>query len=252
MKILNNTELGIQSWSFRGLNGNVAIVEALKQCNVKALEISGIHVNPDNAVDVLRLYSEEGITLTGIGVNRIKNDEAESAVYFKLASKLGIKIMSIDPDPDALELTEKLCCEYGVKTAIHNHGRKHRYGTRKQLEEIFTKTSGNIGLFLDTAWALDAGEDPVKMVRQYESRLYGIHFKDFVFDSDSKPHEVITGTGALDLPGIMKALREIGYDGVASVEYEEDKDDPVPNIKKCVEAITAIEATQSNKTITTI
>jgi sugar phosphate isomerase/epimerase len=155
----------------------------------------------------------------------------------------GVKAITADVDPDACRLTETLCDEYDINVAIHNHGRKHRYGTMAQLDALFARTTRRFGLCLDTAWLLDAGEDPIAAVHRYADRLYGVHLKDFAFDAAGKPVDVIVGTGGLDLPALVRDLNDMDYAGYLSLEYEGNPDSPLPEVIQCVQAVQrAIEA----------
>jgi sugar phosphate isomerase/epimerase len=107
------------------------------------------------------------------------------------------------------------------------------------LEDLFHRTSPHVGLCLDTGWMLDSGENPLEVARKFRDRLYGVHMKDFVFDRAGKPEDVVTGTGNLDLDGLASFLVEMDFDGYLSIEFEGDVDNPVPALKRCVEAIRA-------------
>jgi sugar phosphate isomerase/epimerase len=102
---------------------------------------------------------------------------------------------------------------------------------------VFAQASPRIGLSLDTAWALDAGEDPVKMIEEFGPRLALVHLKDFVFDRARKPEDVVVGTGNLPLPNVAAALAKAGFDGELVIEYEGDVANPVPALTACVQAI---------------
>jgi sugar phosphate isomerase/epimerase len=165
------------------------------------------------------------------------SDVAEARAVFSFAEEAGIKAITADVDPDAFEKLEPLCEEFGINLAVHNHGRNHRYGHFDELDAVFAKTSMRFGLCLDTAWLLDAGGDPLEAVERYGDRIYGVHLKDFVFDDDGKPEDVILGTGGLDLPAFMKRLEDIGFNGYLSIEYEGDADNPLPKVKECVKVV---------------
>jgi len=79
--------------------------------------------------------------------------------------------------------------------------------------------------------------NPVEWVKQFAGCIYGIHFKDFVFEPNAAWKEVVGGTGNLDLPAFAQALTDGGFDGMAVIEYEADVDDPVPALKRCVESM---------------
>ena len=143
----------------------------------------------------------------------------------------------LDAAPQCFKTAERLADEFGINIAIHNHGGRDWLGNRDMLRRVFATTGPRIGLCLDTAWALDAGEDPLKMAEMFGQRLYGLHIKDFVFDRARRPEDVIVGTGNLDLPRLIGLLKKLDFNGYACLEYEGDVDNPVPALKKCVEAV---------------
>ena len=102
---------------------------------------------------------------------------------------------------------------------------------------VFGQTSDRIGLSLDTAWAIDSRENPVAWVRKFGDRLYILHLKDFVYQPDREPKDVIVGTGNLSLTDLDKALIDAAFDGAWVLEYEGDVDNPIPALKECVVAI---------------
>ena len=42
------------------------------------------------------------------------------------------------------------------------------------------------------------------------------------------------GRGQMDLVGIIKAFRQIGYQGVLSMEYEKNRRDPQPGVAESI------------------
>ncbi|MFI5356910.1 MAG: sugar phosphate isomerase/epimerase family protein, partial [Opitutales bacterium] len=122
---------------------------------------------------------------------------------------------------------------------IHNHGGRHWLGNAQMLESVFARTSPRIGLCLDTAWALDAHEDPVALAEKFADRLYGVHLKDFVFDRAGKPADTILGQGNLDLPKFLKLLGGNERTQSVIIEYEGDIENPVPALSECVRQIQA-------------
>jgi len=109
-----------------------------------------------------------------------------------------------------------------------------------QIEAFFAKTSKAFGLCLDTAWFLDAKEDPVAAVDKFADRLYGVHLKDFTFNVEGKHKDVIIGHGGLDLPLFMKKLQDIEFDGYLSLEYEGNPEAPLPDVIKCLDEIRGV------------
>ena len=236
--------LAVQSYCFRGFKANGEVAAKVKACGLAAVELCGMHADfaaPDTFEGVIRTYRDAGVSIVSIGVQGFKNEPAKEARFFDFARRAGATTISAnfpaDGAQEALRAAERLAVEHGIRLAIHNHGGKHWLGSSQMLQAVFRQTGPQIGLMLDTAWALDAGEDPVAMVEKFGDRLYGLHLKDFVFDRARKPQDVVVGTGNLDLPKLFAALRKVGFAGLLILEYEGDVNDPVPALRQCVEAL---------------
>ncbi len=235
--LVNQLRIGVQSWCFRTYHTTDEVISAVLSSGLDAVELCGVHLDINDATAVamaLARYREGGVTVTAFGVTGMPNDEAACRPVFEFAHQAGFGAISADPDPDAFDLVEGLCAEYGVNIAIHNHGRHHRYGAVRDLEAVFARTSPHIGLCLDTAWMLDSGENPVMIARHFADRLYGVHIKDFTFKRDGSSEDVIVGTGNLDLPALFSTLKEINFNGYATLEYEGDESNPIPSVQACV------------------
>ncbi len=231
--------LAIQSWCFRGFRDNQTVIERLKSCGVSRIELCGFHVKPaaPETAAHLALYRAAGVGVTAYGVHYFSAVEAEGRAVFDLARAAGATTIGAHVPPGAIAIVERLCAEYGIRVAIHNHGRKDRLGPAWALDDLFKATSANIGLCLDTAWMLDSGEDPVAIAERFYDRLYGLHVKDFTFDRAGAPHDVVVGTGNLDLKGLLRLLVKRGWSGNCTIEYEGDVENPVPALSSCVMAI---------------
>lgn len=238
--------LGIQSYCFRKFLPLDELIDALKQAGLSYVEIWPRHIpfdaDPAEQDKALATLKENGITIDSYGCVNFGADEAKNRQILDFCKKAGVKAISADPDPEAVALMERLCDEYDINLAVHNHGRRHRYGRYDQLDELFGRTSPRFGLCLDTAWLLQVDEDPVEALDRYKERLYGVHLKDFVFDEEGKPEDVIVGTGGLDLPAFMKRLDGMGFTGYLSLEYEGDADNPLPKVKECIAVIRKVIA----------
>lgn len=237
-----DARLGVKSYSFRHIKENSAVAAAVKQCAVNGIDLSACHVDYDDPVQqerVIAAYRDAGVTISGIGVVTLKNDEAFNRRFFDFARRAGCTLVSCSLDIDAYEDTLRnvrvLCDGYGMRIAIHNHGGKHWLGNSTMLDYLFRRTGPEVGLCLDTAWCIQAGESPLTWVERFGDRLYGLHLKDFTFAPDGSPHDTVVGDGALDLPAFLKALRTAPALESVVVEYEGD--DAVGMTGRCVDAI---------------
>ncbi len=237
-------KLGVQSYCFRNFKDNKKVIELLKECKLSRIELCGVHVDFSDVnrfEKIVSLYKENGIDIFSIGVCGFGNNENEERKLFEFAKLAGAKVISatfdINTVPASYRTAEKLADEYDINLAIHNHGGKHWLGSAAMLNYVFKNTTERIGLCLDTAWALDSGEDPLEMAEKFRDRLYSIHLKDFVFDKARKPEDVIIGEGNLKLKELLTKLRENKFDGPAIIEYEGDANNPLSAIKECIKSI---------------
>lgn len=240
-------ELAVQSFTYRHFEENAVVIEKLKDSGSTGIELCGRHADfaDESCFDeVVSLYKDSGVDIVAIGVQSFTNDEAAERKFFEFGKRAGIKVMSAnfkpDSTPESFRTAEKLADEYDINLAIHNHGGRHWLGSSEMLRHVFATTSPRIGLCLDTAWAMDAREDPLRMAQEFSERLYGLHIKDFVFDRARKPEDVVVGTGNLDLAGLVAVLRDMDFNGYAALEYEGDVENPVPAVQKCVKAVRAV------------
>ena len=123
---------------------------------------------------------------------------------------------------------------HGLRAAFHPHAGTW-VETRADLDALLSRTdAGLVKLCWDVGHALYAGIDPIEVVTGCADRIAYVHLKDvdgLVLDSlvreragfeDGIRRRVFTelGRGLLDLPGLLDALRAIGYPGWLMVEQD--------------------------------
>jgi len=125
--------------------------------------------------------------------------------------------------------------EAGIRTVVHQHIGTW-IETEAEARRLFEMTDPSVlGLCLDTGhWTFGAGGDPVAAVREFRDRVWHVHFKDCDpkvaaasrVNDWSGPESVgqgvfcELGTGAVDFPGMLAALRAIDYEGWIVVEQD--------------------------------
>ncbi len=138
----------------------------------------------------------------------------------------------------AVPAVARMCDEFGVRVGIHNHGGYNFGGSPDVLDHLLKLGGKHIGITLDTAWCMQIGPyagDPVKWIREkFPGRIYGVHYKDFIFDRRGQWSDQVVGTGNLDLPRVVAALEESGFDGPALIEYEANPENPIAALTECV------------------
>lgn len=244
-KILQN--LAIQSFCFRAYKEHEQVIDALKQCGLDKIELCGVHVNPikDRSSELeglVETYRSSGIRMTAFGVHVLTNNEDDNRKVFSFAKQAGMDMITCHFEQGSLPIVEKLCEEFGIRAALHNHGRKHYHGSVWAIEEFLQSASSRVGLCLDTAWMIDMREDPVKVAEEFRDRLFGIHLKDFIFTRAGNPEDIMLGEGNLNLKALLAYLSDSGYKGYYTLEYEGNAEDPIPSIQACKRKVEEVAA----------
>ena len=152
-------QLGVHSYTFLKFPIFDAI-DKTASLGVKYMSISGgvsldgktriktVDLSPPDLDALRKKIADAGLTLLNMGVVQLPADEAESRKVFEFAKKLGIDTLVSEPEPDALDTVEKLCKEYNIKVAIHNHPKPSRYWNRYSILSILCACSARFS----TGW----------------------------------------------------------------------------------------------------
>ncbi len=236
----HNLKLGIQLYSLRGYKDPVVAIKHAKDLGFEQVEFySGMFPLDSSAEQIAKIkkqVEECGLTISAHGVNKLTKDDSANRKVFEFAKAAGIRIITADPDPDSFESLDKLVKEFNIRVAIHNHGPKHRYNKVVDVLHAIEKHDERIGACADLGHYIRSGEQPTAVVRLLKGRLYGVHLKDFAEMTD-KTKGVILGKGHLNVGEVFHALVETGFpsDGALSLEYEENPENPLEDIRQCVQ-----------------
>jgi sugar phosphate isomerase/epimerase len=242
----SSINFGVQSYCFRSWKDNGVIAGKIRDLGLESVELCGVHAdlgNPATFPEVVQVYRDAGISIVSLGVQTFEGNEQERS-WFECAAAAGAKHISchfrVNTFLRALPQVRRWSREFGVRVGIHCHGGYSFGGQPDVLTYLLDLGGPEIGLCLDTAWAMQIGPylgNPVEWVKKFQGRIYGIHFKDFIFERNGQWQDVIVGEGNLDLPGFTCALEESGFDGRAVIEYEADVDHPDPALKRCIDSM---------------
>jgi sugar phosphate isomerase/epimerase len=235
--------LGVQSYSFRNFDTEPAL-KRTQDLGLHYVELFQKHApleSTPNQIKALRkLCREYDITPIAFGVQGFSKDHEANRKVFEFGRALGLKHLSADPEPDSFDSLDKLVDEYKVSIAIHPHGpirgKLHRWYSAEVILKAVKDHHPLIGSCLDTGHLIRAAQlgkklDPAEQVRVMGPRNFGIHLKDHDNEKDT---DVVYGRGALDVPAVLNALREVKFKGYISIEYEAHADNPSPDMKACV------------------
>ena len=231
-------KLGIQIYSLRDYPVNEAIQHA-KDLGFEQIEFFNGMLSQDSSQEqidaLLSKLDQLGLSISGYGVVGFGGDAAANRKVFEFAKKAKIKIITADPSPESFASLNDLVKEFDIKIAIHNHGPSHRYNKAVDVLRAIEKQDERIGACADLGHFIRSGEQPVDVIRTLQGRLYGIHLKDFA-EMKEKTHGVILGKGHLNCQEVFDALVRANFpaDGALSLEYEENPQNPIEDIRQCV------------------
>ena len=218
----------------------------ISECGFDGIEI--IALEPWLSLDfllkqkkkILRCIKESGLEVVSLTTitNFTREENAPSSIstvrtLTDLCADFGTSIVKISPGPPAsgkasgeiwnalkrnMNKVVSYAEERGVKLAVETHLNMLTdtiEGTSRFLE-LFPSPS--VGLTLDFCNVMVGRDDPEKAVREFVNRTFLCHIKDGILYENGTPEWLPLGEGALDYPGILRALSRSAYSGYLSLE----------------------------------
>ena len=161
-------------------------------------------------------------------------DEAEWKAYFVFAKKMGIKILTCEPERKHWDLLDSLAGKYQIKIALHEHARG--LSAYWHPDSVLAAIQGhpNFGACADLGHWARSGLDPVKCLQKLEGHIINIHVKDLDTFDNLKANDVVVGTGVLDYPVIIRELKRQKYTGLAYIEREANWDNNMQDVRRAL------------------
>lgn len=244
----NGWRLGMQSYSFH----RFTLVEALEK--TQELGIRNIEVYPGHRLggkwgdkvfdfnldaatqrEIKELAASKGIRIVGCGVY-VAEKSAGWEKMFDFAKQMELEFISCEPALSDWDLVERLAKQYAIKVSVHNHPQPSDYWTPDNLLNAISQRSNLIGASADVGHWRREGLNQIDCLKKLDGRIVSLHFKDIAEKKagEKEQHDVIWGTGILDVKGMLNELKRQNFKGVFSIEYEYNWDNSVPDIKKCM------------------
>lgn len=223
-------ELGVASYSFRKFDVD-QLIQWCRRAEIQKVSLKDFHLplqaTDDECAALAKKFNDAGLEIYSCGVIYMSQED-DVVNAFRYAKALGcVSIVGV-PDWNLLPLVEEKVKETNILMAIHNHGPgDKRYPRAASVWERVQNLDPRMGIALDIGHSIRDGEDPVQAVKDFAPRIFDFHFKD-MNRAAADGRGVICGRGAIDLPALVRALVEVGYDKVAPFEYEIDENDPFP------------------------
>ena len=193
------------------------------------------HNLPDEVLAKIReKLDSAGVKLVNHYVGKLPNEEAECRKVFEFGKKMGIETFVSEPVPEDFDTIEKLCDEYSINVAVHNHPNEHSlYWHPEKVLEVCKGRGKRIGACGDTGHWQRSNIKPVDAVKMLEGKLICLHVKD-LNKIGPDGHDVPWGTGKGNITEMLAELKRQNFKGAFSIEYEYHSENPSPEMAKCV------------------
>lgn len=235
--------VGATAWSFRLYTLSEAI-DKTAACGMSYIEPfqgqkvfpdsdATLDVNlPDETIQQIRdKLAAAKVTMTSMYIHTVPGEEEACRQVFEFAKKLGLQCIVSEPAPEALDVIERLCNEYGISLALHNHPEgKSRYWHPDEVLKACEGRGPRIGACGDTGHWLRSNLDPSECTRKLGDRLLTLHLKDLNAESVDMPW----GQGRGNIEQVLRTVHELRLKpALFGIEYETAWEDNMPQVTEC-------------------
>jgi len=184
---------------------------------------------------VLKKLADSGVKLVNFGVTGV------GPRTFEFAKDMGIETLVAEPGENQFDQLDKLCEEFGINVAIHDHPKPSHYWNPDTVLKVTKGRSKRIGACCDTGHWMRSNLNPIECLKRLEGRIISFHFKD-LNKMGGDAHDVPWGTGQGNVKGMLAEVRRQGVKAVFSIEYEYHWTSSLPEIGQCVEYFDKVAA----------
>jgi len=240
--------LGVQAYTFREMS-LFETIDTLKFLGIRYVELypgqrfskdnnkpANHDMPPEMTSELLQKLRDSGVTAVNYGVVPLVKDEAQSRKVFDWAKKMGLETIVSEPSPDkeTFDTIEKLCEEYKINVAIHEHAYPNVWWYPQRVVEISKGRSNRIGACADTGHWYRSGFMVTECIEKLKGRVVSLHLKDL----NKEKQDVPWGTGMINAKGVMAEVmaQKYTHKPIFSVEFESSHGtELVNNVAKCAE-----------------
>jgi sugar phosphate isomerase/epimerase len=177
---------------------------------------------PDVRRELKAMLAERGMFLSSIFAT-FNGQPDQARRLFDFCQEMGTGTIVAEPPAEALDLIEKLCDEYRINVAFHNHARgQSPYWKPEQVLAACQSRTARMGACADAGQWARSGLDPVESLRKVKDRLISFHLKDIARKNDPGSRNTVFGEGEGDFAKVLKELKRLGYRGLTTIDFEHD------------------------------
>ena len=205
----------------------------IRALDFEALDLWTAHLHPTWAtaqhIAIARaLLDQHGLKVTSLA-GGFGSTLEELEANCRLADALKIPLLAGRMSPDlATSQTAVLSVlqRYDLKWGLENHPEKN---AAEMLAQLGDDMHGRIGVALDTGWFGTQGYNAVQAILELQAHLLCVHLKDVLAPGG---HDTcLYRKGCVPIETCVKALKQIGYAGVITIEHEPALFDPTEDLR---------------------
>jgi len=168
--------------------------------------------------------------------------EADTTAFrkvFDFAQEMGVETLVAEPPAEVFETLDKLCNEYRISLAIHNHAEAagSKYWRPENVLKVCEGRSKLLGGCPDTGHYVRTGLDPVECLKKLEGRTITVHLKDVAESGKVEARDVPLGQGKANYTQVLQTLRTLKFRGLATIEYEHLSPQLVQDVAQCAKFV---------------
>ena len=198
------------------------VFDAVSEAGFNGIEIGFFRLNAEKGPEYRKKLDERSLRMAAIhmGGNILDRESQHSQMdnldlVIRLAKQLGNDYIFLsgsreeDYKSQAVRYDELgvRIKDAGLCLCYHNHDWEIT-DNFAGLETLLNNTE-NMDLVLDVGWVVQGGGDPVKAIKDYESRLKHVHFKEFTAEGGFAE----LGKGIVDFKSVYRVLNESSLNG---------------------------------------
>jgi sugar phosphate isomerase/epimerase len=195
------------------------------------------HASPEVIAKVKAKLERHKVQAVNYGVVQIPRDEAQARKIFEFAQALGLRAVTTE-SVEAIDTIEKLVKEFDICVGFHDHPKQpnnpnYRMWDPNYVLSVVKDRDSRIGSCADTGHWVRSNLKPVDCLRILKGRIISSHLKD-LHAMGHDGHDVPFGTGVSDVPSILQELKDQGFVGNISIEYEYNWENSTPDVAQCI------------------
>ena len=192
-------------------------------------------LTPEVRKEMKQRMADHGVSMTNY-YGDVKADREAAVTIFEFAKEMGVQTIVSEPPAEAFDMIEKLCDEFAINLAIHNHPKTpdYLYWNPDNVAAVCKGRSKRIGACCDTGHWVRSGLKPIDCLKKMQGRIVTFHLKDVGEWDKPAARDVPLGQGVADYTGVLKELKSQGFKGLMTLEYEHESPQLVEDVAQCL------------------